>query len=132
MNACRPPGKNVEAKETPPSCERCRRRPARYGVAMQIGFNLPNSGPLSAAPAMARIATEGEAMGFDYLTMTDHVVLPDTRVPGYPYSETVSFYEEAPTERHEQLVGMAWIAARTTRIRMVEEVVVVHDRRATL
>src|SRR5262245_46306073 len=109
--------------------------PARAGkvwCGMQIGFNLPNSGPLSAAPTMARIASEGEAMGFDYLTMTDHVVLPDTKVPGYPYSESGSFYEEAPTERHEQLVGMAWIAARTTRIRMVEEVVVVHDRRATL
>ena len=99
---------------------------------MQIGFNLPNSGPLSAAPAMARIATEGEAMGFDYLTMTDHVVLPDTRVPGYPYSETGSFYEEAPTERHEQLVGMAWIAARTTRIRLVAAVLVVPHRPAVL
>ena len=36
---------------------------------------------------MTRIASEGEAMGFDYLTLTDHVVLPDTKVPGYPYSE---------------------------------------------
>src|SRR5262245_47792531 len=105
---------------------------AQGHLSVQIGFNLPNSGPLSEVGAMTEIAQQGEAMGFDYLTMTDHVVLPDTKVPGYPYSETGSFYEEAPTERHEQLVGMAWIAARTTRIRMVEEVVVVHDRRATL
>ena len=54
---------------------------------MQIGFNLPNSGPLSAVADMTRIASEGEAMGFDYLTLTDHVVLPNTKVPGYPYSE---------------------------------------------
>ncbi len=51
---------------------------------MRIGFNLPNSGPLSAVATMTKIATEGEAMGFDYLTLTDHVVLPDTAVPGYP------------------------------------------------
>ena len=51
---------------------------------MQIGFNLPNSGPLSAVADMTRIASEGEAMGFDYLTLTDHVVLPNTKVPGYP------------------------------------------------
>ena len=51
---------------------------------MQIGFNLPNSGPLSKAADMMRLAVEGEAMGFDYLTVTDHVVLPDTKVPGYP------------------------------------------------
>ena len=66
---------------------------------MQIGFNLPNSGPLSGVADMTRIATEGEAMGFDYLTLTDHVVLPNTRVPGYPYSESGQFYEDAPLER---------------------------------
>jgi probable F420-dependent oxidoreductase len=99
---------------------------------MQIGFNLPNSGPLSAVDSMTRIATEGEAMGFDYLTMTDHVVLPDTKVPGYPYSESGEFYEDAPTERHEQLIGMAYVAAKTTRIRLVAAVLVVPHRPAVL
>jgi probable F420-dependent oxidoreductase len=99
---------------------------------MQIGFNLPNSGPLSAVPSMGRIAVEGEAMGFDYLTLTDHVVLPDTKVPGYPYSETGAFYEDAPTARHEQLMGMAWIAAKTSRIRLVAAVLVVPHRPAVL
>src|SRR6267378_2234062 len=99
---------------------------------MQIGFNLPNSGPLSGVASMTEIATQGEAMGFDYLTMTDHVVLPDTKVPGYPYSESGEFYEETPTERHEQLVAMAWIAAKTTRIRLVAAVLVVPHRPAVL
>jgi probable F420-dependent oxidoreductase len=99
---------------------------------MQIGFNLPNSGPLSAVSAMTEIATQGEAMGFDYLTMTDHVVLPDTKVPGYPYSESGEFYEDAPTERHEQLIGMAYVAAKTTRIRLVAAVLVVPHRPAVL
>jgi probable F420-dependent oxidoreductase len=99
---------------------------------MQIGFNLPNSGPLSAVDSMTRIAREGEAMGFDYLTLTDHVVLPDTKVPGYPYSESGEFYEESPIERHEQLMGMAWIAAKTSRIRLVAAVLVVPHRPAVL
>jgi len=99
---------------------------------MQIGFNLPNSGPLSAVAAMTEIATQGEAMGFEYLTMTDHVVLPDTKVPGYPYSESGEFYEDAPTERHEQLIGMAYVAAKTTRIRLVAAVLVVPHRPAVL
>ena len=55
---------------------------------MQIGFNLPISGPLSVPETMIRIAQEGEALGYDYLTLTDHIVLPILRVPGYPYSET--------------------------------------------
>ena len=99
---------------------------------MQIGFNLPNSGPLSAVASMTEIARQGEAMGFDYLTMTDHVVLPDTKVPGYPYSESGEFYEDAPTERHEQLIGMAWVAAKTERIRLVAAVLVVPHRPAVL
>src|SRR6478736_881081 len=99
---------------------------------MQIGFNLPNSGPLSKVADMTRLAIEGEAMGFDYLTVTDHVVLPDTKVPGYPYSEYGAFYEEAPLERHEQLVGMAYIAAKTSRIRLVAAVLVVPHRPAVL
>src|ERR687898_2083522 len=97
---------------------------------MQIGFNLPNSGPLSATADMTRIASEGEAMGFDYLTLTDHVVLPNTKVPGYPYSESGQFYEDAPLERHEQIVGMTWIAAKTSRIRLVAAVLVVPHRPA--
>ncbi|MGE3650257.1 MAG: LLM class flavin-dependent oxidoreductase, partial [Reyranellaceae bacterium] len=99
---------------------------------MQIGFNLPNSGPLSAVGSMLDIATAGESLGFDYLTLTDHVVLPDTKVPGYPYSESGEFYESAPTERHEQLIAMAYIAARTSRIRLVAAVMVVPHRPAVL
>jgi probable F420-dependent oxidoreductase len=99
---------------------------------MQIGFNLPTSGPLSEVASMTRIATEGEAMGFDYLTITDHVVLPDMKVPGYPYSESGEFYEDAPTERHEQLIGMAYVAAKTSRIRLVAAVLVVPHRPAVL
>jgi probable F420-dependent oxidoreductase len=99
---------------------------------MQIGFNLPNSGPLCAVATMTDIAVQGEAMGFDYLTLTDHVVLPDTKVPGYPYSESGEFYEDAPTERHEQLIGMAYVAAKTSRIRLVAAVMVVPHRPAVL
>src|SRR6185437_2762589 len=111
-----------------------RRRPDRRAARrlMQIGFNLPNSGPFSKVNEMTRLAVEGEAMGFDYLTVTDHVVLPDTRVPGYPYSEDGAFYEEAPLERHEQLMGMAWFAARTSRFRRVAPVLVVPHRPAVL
>ena len=36
---------------------------------MQLGFNLPNSGPTSAVASFTRIAQEGEAMGYDYLKL---------------------------------------------------------------
>ena len=99
---------------------------------MQIGFNLPNSGKLTAPDTMARIAREGEALGYDYLTLTDHVVLPDLTAPGYPYSESGEFLSGDPMVRHELLTGMAWVAAKTERIRLVAAVLVVPHRPAVL
>jgi probable F420-dependent oxidoreductase len=99
---------------------------------MQLGFNLPISGPTSTPREMTRVALEGEAMGYDYLTLTDHVVLPDMSVPGYPYSESGEFMSNAPTTRHEQLTATAFIAAKTQRIRLVLAVMVVPHRPAVL
>lgn len=99
---------------------------------MQIGFNLAISGPLSPPEILTRIAQEGEAMGYDYLSLTDHIVLPNRRVPGYPYSESGEFFGEGPERRHEQLAAAAFIAAKTRRIRLVLAVLVVPHRPAVL
>jgi len=99
---------------------------------MQFGFNLPNSGRLAAPAIMAKIAREGEALGYDYLTVTDHVVLPDMAEPGYPYSESGAFYSTDSGYRHEMLTLAAWLAATTARIRLVLAVLVVPHRPAVL
>src|SRR3954462_12987094 len=99
---------------------------------MQIGFNLPVSGPMAAPETIANIAQLGEALGFDYLTLTDHIALPDTSTPGYPYSTTGEFYTPEPGHRVEQLTTAAWIAAKTSRIRIVLAVMVVPHRPAVV
>jgi probable F420-dependent oxidoreductase len=99
---------------------------------MLIGFNLPISGPMATAPDMARVAQLGEELGFDYLTVTDHIALPDVSVPGYPYSESGEFYSPDPGHRMEQLTAAAWIAAKTNKIRLVLAVMVVPHRPAIL
>ena len=99
---------------------------------MQIGFNLPISGPSSSPETLARMAQQGEALGYDYLTLSDHVVLPNLRVPGYPYSESGEFFGEGPERRYEQLTAAAFVAAKTTRIRLVLAVLVVPHRPAVL
>jgi probable F420-dependent oxidoreductase len=105
---------------------------AASGGEMQIGFNLPISGPLSPPETVTRIAQHGAALGYDYLTLTDHIVLPNLRVPGYPYSESGEFFGEGPEHRHEQLMTAAFIAAQTSRIRLVLAVMVVPHRPAVL
>lgn len=99
---------------------------------MQIGFNLPVSGPMASAEVMANIAQLGESLGFDYLTLTDHIALPDTSTPGYPYSTTGEFYTPDPGHRVEQLTTTAWIAAKTSKIRIVLAVMVVPHRPAVV
>jgi probable F420-dependent oxidoreductase len=99
---------------------------------MQIGFNLPNTGPLSRPEVMTRIAQAGEALGYDYLTITDHVVLPNVTSPGYPYSESGEFLSHGPLYRHEQLTMTSYVAAKTSRIRLVLAVIVVPHRQPVL
>ncbi len=99
---------------------------------MQIGFNLPVSGPMADPAVMVRMARLGEELGFDYLTLTDHIALPDTSVPGYPYSESGAFYSPDPGHRHEQVTAATFIAAKTERIRLVLAVLVVPHRPAVL
>jgi probable F420-dependent oxidoreductase len=99
---------------------------------MQIGFNLPVSGPMADPAVMVRMARLGEELGFDYLTLTDHIALPDTSVPGYPYSESGAFYSPDPGHRHEQITAATFIAAKTERIRLVLAVLVVPHRPAVL
>jgi len=99
---------------------------------MQFGFSAPTAGPLSAPEPLTRLCVEGEAMGFDFATFSDHVVIPTDIASRYPYSETGEFPAGARAERHEQLTEVAFIAARTRRLRLVTSVMVVPHRPAVL
>jgi probable F420-dependent oxidoreductase len=99
---------------------------------MKIGFNAPMAGPLSEPETLGRICVEAEAMGFDYATFSDHVVIPSTSNARYPYSETGEFPGASWAARHEQLIEVAFIAARTSRLRLVTSIMVVPHRPALL
>ncbi|HYX03682.1 MAG TPA: LLM class F420-dependent oxidoreductase [Reyranella sp.] len=99
---------------------------------MKIGFSAPTQGPLSATEHLVRLVTEGEAMGFDYATFSDHVVIPTDIEARYPYSSTGEFPSGARVERHEQLIEMAYIAAKTRKLGLVSSVMVVPHRPAVL
>src|SRR5205823_11356601 len=80
---------------------------------MQYGFGAPVSGPLSGPRDLAKITTEGEAIGYDYCTLSDHVVIPRELEKKYPYSDTGEFPGRAGGDRHEQLTAVAFVAAKT-------------------
>src|SRR3974390_795372 len=89
---------------------------------MQFGFGAPVSGPLSTPEKLAQIAVEGEAMGYDYATISDHVVIPRDIEARYPYSDTGEFPGRSRGDRHEQLTAVAFVAGRTSRLRLVTSV----------
>jgi probable F420-dependent oxidoreductase len=99
---------------------------------MQFGFNAPTAGPMSATDPLVRLVTEAETMGYDYATFSDHVVIPTAIAAKYPYSGTGEFPAGARAERHEQLIEMAFIAAKTRKLRLVSSVMVVPHRPAVL
>src|SRR5256885_13821280 len=86
---------------------------------MQFGFGAPVSGPLSGPRDLARIASEGEAIGYDYCTISDHVVIPRELEKKYPYSDTGEFPGRAGGDRHEQLTAVAFVAAKTSKLRLL-------------
>jgi probable F420-dependent oxidoreductase len=99
---------------------------------MQIGCSAPASGPLTDPDVIARIATEAEALGFGYVTVSDHIVIPADIESRYPYSDSGEFPSGAQTDRHEQLMTGMFIAAKTTTLRIVTSVMVVPHRPAML
>ena len=99
---------------------------------MQIGCSAPTSGPLTDTDSLTRIATEAEMLGFDYVTVSDHIMIPTDVASRYPYTESGEFPSGARVDRHEQLTTVAWIAAKTSKLRIVTSVMVVPHRPAVL
>ena len=99
---------------------------------MQIGFNVPTTGPLIEPDSLVRIVTEGEALGFDYVTISDHIMVPRNLESKYPYTGSGEFPAGASAAWLEQLTTTAYIAALTKKLRFVLSVMVVPHRPAVL
>ena len=99
---------------------------------MQIGCSAPSSGPLIGPDNLVAISQEAEALGFDYVTVSDHVMIPTSIASRYPYSDSGEFPSGAAADRLEQLTAATFIAAVTKKLRIVTSVMVVPHRPAVL
>jgi probable F420-dependent oxidoreductase len=99
---------------------------------MQIGFNAPTTGALIEPDSLRRIITEGEALGFDYTTVSDHIMVPRNLDSKYPYTDSGEFPAGTAAAWLEQLTTTAYIAALTSKLRFVLSVMVVPHRPAVL
>ncbi|HYM30507.1 MAG TPA: TIGR03619 family F420-dependent LLM class oxidoreductase [Candidatus Cybelea sp.] len=99
---------------------------------MLLGFDTPTRGSLATPENITRIVTEGEALGFGYCTLSDHIVIPSDISARYPYSDTGEFPAGGRGDWYEQLTSAAFVAAKTSRLRFVTSVMVVPHRPAVL
>lgn len=95
---------------------------------MKFGFSIPTRGPISDRVSVVAIARRGEALGFDYVTVNDHIVVPRETASTYPYSRSGDWAGGRFGEALEQLTMLAFLAGVTERIRLLTAVMVVPYR----
>ena len=99
---------------------------------MNIGCHLPVYGPAATREALTLFARRAEALGYDSLWVSDHVVIPYTIRSRYPYNTTGDFPLSPETDFLEPMVVMALVAGVTSKIRLGTSVLVLPHRHPVL
>ena len=99
---------------------------------MQFGFGLPTRGPLASLEGVRTMALRGEELGYGYLTVPDHLVIPRTYNHEYPYSDTGEMPGGGSGDCLDQLTVMTYAAAITQKPRLMTSVMVVPHRPAVV
>ena len=97
---------------------------------MEYGLGIPTRGPLADRASIEAIATRAEALGFSWLAVPDHLIVPRAIDSRYPYSDSGAFPGSESGECLEQFTLLAFLAAITTRARLLTSVTVVPHRGA--
>ena len=95
---------------------------------MEYGFGMPGRGPLAEPDNLVALARGGEEMGFDILSVSDHIVIPRTISSRYPYSESGEFGGGSSGECMEQLTTLSFLAAQTSSVKLLTSVLVLPHR----
>ena len=80
---------------------------------MDVGLTIPTRGPLAAPANIETLVRRAEELGFDHLSVSDHLVVPRNIDSRYPYSESGAWPGAASGECLEQFTLLAWLAAIT-------------------
>src|SRR5687767_9319944 len=73
---------------------------------LAIGCTLPVVGPMGDSAALGDLGAAAEALGFDSVWVSDHVVLPARIDSTYPYSPDGTFHSGPTTPYLESLTTL--------------------------
>ncbi|GIX49754.1 MAG: hypothetical protein KatS3mg131_3965 [Candidatus Tectimicrobiota bacterium] len=95
---------------------------------MKLGIHLPQMGPHSTRAMVLAFAQRAEALGYDSLWVSDHVVIPYHIASRYPGSAEGRFPMPPQTDFLDPLLLLATVAACTERVQLGLSVLVLPHR----
>jgi probable F420-dependent oxidoreductase len=99
---------------------------------MKIGCHLPMFGPVATRDNVLAFARRMEALGYDSLWASDHVVIPHRIASRYPYSPTGHFPLAPDVPFLEPLTTLALVAGVTERAQLGTSILVLPHRNPVL
>ncbi len=99
---------------------------------MKFGIGTITSRVFTSPEAYTAVAAAAERAGFDFIAVTDHLVVPAKYESHYPYVVGGAFTAAEQGHSFDQLSTVAFLAAATTTLRLLTSVMVVPHRPAML
>lgn len=95
---------------------------------MQFGLSVPHRGPLANPEAIRAIAESAEVLGYDVLTISDHIVVPRQIDSKYPYSPDGGWSGGGDGMCFEQISLLNYVAGITKKARLLTSIMVIPHR----
>jgi probable F420-dependent oxidoreductase len=99
---------------------------------MKFGLSTLTSGVFTTREAYITAARAAERAGFDFMSVSDHIVVPANLQTHYPYRVGGAFTATEQGYCFDQLATIAFLAGCTERLRLLTSVLVVPHRPALL
>ena len=97
---------------------------------MDFGVILMTRGVTGAPEAMSDLGRTAERLGYGWLAVNDHLVVPGGIGSTYPYTATGEWPGAQAKVCLEVVSALAFLAARVPRVRLLTSVLVVPMRQA--
>ena len=97
-------------------------------MPVTFGCSMPSRGPMSSPDSLRLLAQRAEALAYDSIWVSDHIVLPRQVASFYPYAENgvATFTPDQPY--YEPIATLNFLAGCTQRVRLGTHVLIIPYR----
>lgn len=99
---------------------------------MKFGVHFGSRAVAGEPDSLRAIAEKTEALGYEHFGMSDHVIVATEVDSVYPYSASGKFFAQDTGVSLEQVTALSFVAAATSRIRLLTSVLVLPHRHPVL